>query len=164
MRRLVLIRHAKSAWEDPLLTDHQRPLALRGQEAAPKIGRWLADQGAVPDQILCSDAQRTRETWGLIAPLLDTPEPAYLPALYHAGPDVILRELRRATGQTVALVGHNPGMCEFAGLIVKYRPAHPQFDRYPTAATLIAEFSIDDWREATYATARPIAFTVPRDL
>lgn len=164
MLRLVLIRHAKSGWDDPLLTDHERPLAPRGTEAAPKIGEWLAKQGAVPDQVLSSDSRRTRETWALIAPYVGDKEPSFLPVLYHAAPDTILNQLRKAQGQTVFLIGHNPGMGEFARLILKRPPPHRDFDRYPTAATLIADFAAADWGDVGYATGTPIAFTVPHDL
>ncbi|MDB6454665.1 SixA phosphatase family protein [Falsirhodobacter sp. 20TX0035] len=164
MRRLILIRHAKSDWDDPLLTDHQRVLARRGRDAAPKIGAWLAAQGVRPDEVLCSDATRTQDTWALIAPFLGDVAPTLIPALYHAGPDTILSQLRRATGQAVAIIGHNPGLGEFAGLMVQTRPAHDGFERFPTAAALVAELPVEDWSEAGYAMARPVAFTVPRDL
>lgn len=164
MRRLILIRHAKSDWDDPLLTDHQRVLANRGRDAAPKIGAWLAAQGVAPDQVLCSDATRTQETWGLIAPFLGDVAPTLTSALYHAGPDVILSQLRRATGQTVVVLGHNPGLGEFAGMLVKSPPDHPDFDRYPTAATLIADLPVEHWYDVGYRMALPVAFTVPRDL
>ncbi|WP_313796494.1 SixA phosphatase family protein [Falsirhodobacter algicola] len=164
MPRLVLIRHAKSGWDDPCLTDHQRPLAPRGQEAAPKIGAWLAAQGVMPDEVLCSDACRTRQSWDLIAPHLGDVVPALVPALYHAGPDVILRHLRGATGQCVVIVGHNPGIGEFAGMILRTLPDHAAFAAYPTAATLIADLPGDGWGAASYGSATPVAFTVPRDL
>lgn len=62
-KRLILIRHAKSAWDDPLLPDHDRPLNPRGEGAARDLGQWLASRGYVPGEVLCSDALRTRATW-----------------------------------------------------------------------------------------------------
>lgn len=164
MLRLVLIRHAKSGWDDPLLSDHQRPLAPRGQDAAPKVGQWLAQRGIVPDEVLCSDARRTQETWALVAPALGDVKPTLVPALYHAGPDIILNRLRKATGRTVVIVGHNPGIGEFAGLILQQAPRHPDFERFPTAATLIADCPFERWSEMEFGKASSVNFTVPRDL
>jgi phosphohistidine phosphatase len=68
-RRLVLLRHAKSAWPD--VADHERPLARRGRRDAPVAGRWLRTAGRVPDRVVCSTARRARETWQLAAAELD---------------------------------------------------------------------------------------------
>ena len=70
MKRLILTRHAKSSWEDPLTPDHDRPLNERGRAAAADLGQWLASRGYVPGQVLCSDALRTRKTWAGIAPAI----------------------------------------------------------------------------------------------
>ncbi|MCJ8138555.1 histidine phosphatase family protein [Falsirhodobacter halotolerans] len=164
MPRLILIRHAKSGWDDPLMTDHQRPLAERGERAAPQIGAWLAAQGVLPEEVLCSDATRTRQTWDLISTTLPgAPTPRLVPALYHAAPETMLRVLQGATGQVVAMIGHNPGIAEFARLIVARAPEHSGFARYPTAATLVAEFDAD-WAAVRFGAGRTVAFTTPRDL
>src|SRR4249919_2827877 len=73
LRKLVLLRHAKSAWPD--LPDHERPLAGRGRRDAPVMGRWLRAAGHVPDQVLCSTARRARETWRLAQPALKAAPP-----------------------------------------------------------------------------------------
>ena len=107
MKRLILTRHAKSAWDDPLMPDHDRPLNDRGKAAAADLGQWLASRGYVPDEVLCSDALRTRKTYAGIAPALPgAPELILKPALYHAGTDVMLAVLRHATGGTVMMIGH----------------------------------------------------------
>lgn len=72
-KTFILIRHAKSDWDDPLLDDHDRPLNPRGHPSAPRIGKWLSAQGVIPDTVLCSSALRTRETWNGIATHLSTP-------------------------------------------------------------------------------------------
>ncbi|QDY69856.1 SixA phosphatase family protein [Qingshengfaniella alkalisoli] len=165
MRRLILIRHAKSSWSDAMLSDHDRPLNGRGRRAADAIGGWLTDQKAKPDQVLCSTATRTVETWARIAAAMMKPvEPKLLDTLYHASPEDILEKLRAAKGKTVALVGHNPGLAAFASLIVKEAPDHPKFAQYPTGATMIAEFKIDDWTDLKKRSGRVRAFLVPRDL
>jgi phosphohistidine phosphatase len=68
MKRLILTRHAKSAWDDPAMADHDRPLNERGKAAAADLGQWLASRDYIPQEVLCSDAERTRKTWSGIAP------------------------------------------------------------------------------------------------
>jgi phosphohistidine phosphatase len=165
MKRLILTRHAKSAWDDPLTPDHDRPLNARGQAAAADLGQWLASRGYVPDQVLCSDAERTRKTWAGIAPALPaSPVMDLKPALYHAGPEVMLAVLRHATGKVVMLIGHNPGISEFATRIAAHAPANPEFSRYPTGATLVVDFNIDAWADAGFGMGVVDDFIVPREI
>ena len=70
MKRLILTRHAKSSWDDPMTPDHDRPLNERGKAAAADLGQWLASRGYVPDEVLCSDSLRTRKTFSGIGPAL----------------------------------------------------------------------------------------------
>jgi phosphohistidine phosphatase len=164
-KRLILTRHAKSSWDDPLTPDHDRPLNERGTAASADLGAWLASRGYVPDQVLCSDAERTRKTWSGIAPALPgTPILELKPALYHAGPDVMLAVLRHAAGETVMMIGHNPGIAEFAQRLVAHPPLSPDFAKYPTGATLIAEFAVDRWQDAGFGSGAVVEFTVPREL
>ncbi len=164
-KRLILTRHAKSSWDDPLTPDHDRPLNERGKAAAADLGDWLASRGHVPGEVLCSDALRTRKTWSGIAPALPgTPILELKPALYHAGPDVMLAVLRHAHADTVMMIGHNPGIAEFAQRLVARAPLNPEFPRYPTGATLVAEFDIANWEDVTFGTAATLDFTVPREL
>ena len=164
-KRLILTRHAKSSWDDPTMSDHDRPLNERGKAAAADLGAWLASRGYVPGEVLCSDALRTRKTWDGVAPALPgTPVLTLKPALYHAGPDVMLAVLRHATADTVMMIGHNPGIAEFAARIVARAPMNPEFARYPTGATLVASFEVDDWREVDWTSGAVRDFIVPREL
>ncbi len=164
-KRLILTRHAKSSWDDPATPDHDRPLNDRGKAAAADLGGWLASRGYVPDQVLCSDALRTRKTWSGIAPALPgTPILDLKPALYHAGPDVMLAVLRHASADCVMMIGHNPGIAEFAQRLVRAAPLNPQFPRYPTGATLVADFEIGSWAEADWAGAGVVEFVIPREI
>ncbi|KPQ05961.1 MAG: phosphohistidine phosphatase SixA [Rhodobacteraceae bacterium HLUCCA12] len=164
-KRLILTRHAKSSWDDPMTPDHDRPLNERGKAAAADLGDWLASRGYIPDEVLCSDALRTRKTWSGIAPALPpTPILTLKPALYHAGPDVMLAVLRHATGDCVMMIGHNPGIAEFAGRIVARPPLDPTFRHYPTGATLVAGFEIDDWQDLVFGSGAVRDFVVPREL
>ena len=163
--RLILMRHAKSDWGDPAAPDHARPLNPRGRKAAARMGQWVAAQGAGPAEALVSSAIRTRETWALLAPHLPhPPEARILDALYHAGPDVMLRALQTAGAQTVLMLGHNPGIAAFARWLLDSAPDHPRFADYPTCATLIARFDCADWGAVGPAQGEAEAFAVPREL
>lgn len=165
MKRLILTRHAKSAWDDPLTPDHDRPLNDRGKSAAADLGQWLASRDYVPGQVLCSDAERTRKTWSGIAPALPgTPVLELKPALYHAGPDVMLAVLRHATADCVMMIGHNPGIADFASRLVAHAPQSPDFARYPTGATLIVDFVAEAWADVGFGQGTTVDFIVPKEF
>lgn len=145
-RRLILTRHSKSSWDNPGQGDHERPLKGRGRRAARELGRWLASRGYLPDEVISSDAVRTRQTWEEIAPALArAPTPTWLPGLYRADAGDMLACLRAAGGRTVMMIGHKPGLAGFAALLPARPPADPDFPRFPTAATLVVDFDIEDW-------------------
>jgi phosphohistidine phosphatase len=163
--RLILIRHAKSDWADPMMDDHDRPLNKRGRKSADAIGAWLAGNGHVPDLALVSTAARTRDTWERVAKAFDKPTPtAFHDALYHAEPDAMITLLRATPAPTVAMVGHNPGAAFFARALLAAPPADARFDRYPTGATAVMEFDIDDWAGLTWSTGALVDLAFPRDL
>ena len=165
MKRLILTRHAKSSWDDPLIADHDRPLNERGRGAAADLGQWLASRGYVPAEVLCSDALRTWETWtGVEAELASGATLRLKPNLYHAGSDVMLAVLRHAEAPVVMMLGHNPGISEFAARIVAHAPANPEFSRYPTGATLVVDFDVEDWTQVAYATGATEDFIIPREI
>ncbi|KIC15170.1 SixA phosphatase family protein [Leisingera sp. ANG-Vp] len=158
---LILTRHAKSAWDTNVPSDHARPLNKRGRRSAPAISAWLRENGYLPDQVISSSSQRTRETWELMG--MDAPA-AFTERLYHANSDIMLKVLQEAEQPRVMLIGHNPGIAAFAHSIVATPPEHSRFDDYPTGATLVAEFAISSWRDLTWSSGRVIDFTVPREL
>jgi phosphohistidine phosphatase len=163
--RLILTRHAKSDWDNPLDSDHSRPLSARGRAAAPRIGRWLAHKGYLPAQALVSDAMRTRQTWDLIAAELpDAPDAGVDKFLYLAGSDVLLGRLRQSGAACVILIAHNPGIAEFAARLLAAPMPHSGFAGFPTCATLVAEFDASHWSQIAFGTGRGVDFTVPRDL
>ena len=160
MTRLILMRHAKSSWDDLSLDDHARPLNKRGRASAKAMGRWLRSRGYVPERVLCSTSERTRQTLALLglggrAEFSDT--------LYHAGPDTMLAQIRAVEGPTVLLIGHNPGIGVFAARILKSKPQHARFSNYPTCATLIADFSAP-WSEIEWETGAYVDFAIPREV
>lgn len=114
LRRLIVLRHAKSAW--PLgVRDHERPLAPRGRRDAPAVGRALAEADCLPDLAVCSTAVRARQTWELTAAEWGTPPPVRYDARVYAAE---VSELLDVVGETpdrvrtLLLVGHNPGLEE----------------------------------------------------
>ena len=162
--RLILIRHAKSP-HPPGVPDHDRPLNERGRAAADALGRWMAREGLCPDAAIVSDARRTRETWERIAAALpEAPAPRLERGLYEVEALEALAVLRRAVGRTVALVGHNPGIGELAAGLLRTPPDHPRFADYPTGATLVARFPVEDWTALAPRSGAAERFTVPREL
>jgi phosphohistidine phosphatase len=165
MKRLILTRHAKSSWDDPQTPDHDRPLNDRGKAAAADLGQWLASRDYVPGEVLCSDALRTRKTFSGIAPALPgAPVLELKPSLYHAGPDVMMAVLKHASADTVMMIGHNPGIAEFAGRLVAHPPVNPEFSRYPTGATMVVDFDVSDWGAVAFGSGVVVDFIVPREI
>lgn len=164
MKRLILTRHAKSDWNNLNLTDHERPLNPRGRAGCYTIARWLLDQTAIPAEVLSSTATRCAETWMYLNAELNTDAKVqYESGLYHASSQQMMNILRTASADTVILLGHNPGISDFADRILKQSPNHAKFATYPSAATLIADFEIDDWADLKEGTGTCTAFTVPKD-
>ena len=93
-----------------------------------------------------------------------TPKVTSTPKLYLAGPDLILGILQDQTAGSVLMICHNPGIAEAAARLASTPPAHPDFRRYPTAATTVFSFDQDDWREVSWHQAQVLDFAVPRDL
>jgi phosphohistidine phosphatase len=170
MKTLILMRHAKSAWDDPDQKDIDRPLSPRGRKAAPRMGEWLKAEHHRPDVVLCSSARRAQETLDLVRPSL--PKSAtieYARALYMAPPRDLLNEVAKvpATAETVMLVGHNPGMGSLATLLAgsgDEKALANLHAKFPTAAIAVIGFDVPQWSEAAMGTGRLIAFQRPRDL
>ena len=158
---LILMRHAKSDWDNPLLTDHDRPLNARGRRSARAMGDWLRRGGWQPDQALVSTSERTRETWaglGITAPA------RFDSALYLAEACDMWRVLRGAEGSCVLMLGHNPGIGDFAADLVAAPPDHERFADYPTGATLIARFDAPSWDAVQPRSGQVADFAVPRQF
>lgn len=118
MKKLLLLRHAKSDWNDFTLEDHERPLNERGKRNASQIGRYMADHNLTPDMIFCSTAIRTRETLGLI--LEETPLTCpieFRPDIYEATSRALMDIIKSCPDKYhhIMLVGHNPAM-QYLGL------------------------------------------------
>jgi len=172
MKELLLLRHAKSSWDDRLARDFDRPLNARGRAAAPMMGDYLAARGRAPDLVLCSSAARARETFALVAGRLrPTPPAIYKDGLYLASPERMLEIIRAAPAgdDRLLVVAHNPGLEELAFILAD--PARGDASslkrlrlKYPTAG--LAHFACDwsDWREISPGAGALKAFVTPRDL
>jgi phosphohistidine phosphatase len=170
MKRLLLLRHAKSDWNMAGQADFDRTLAPRGQHAAPVIGKYISDQGLAPDLVLCSPAVRAQQTWALAAEMLDRIPPVELvPALYNASPHDIVQEVRvqgRDAG-TICIVGHHPGI-DGTALFLAGTGDQGALDRirakYPTGALAVLESSIEDWAALAPGIAELKRFVTPGEL
>ena len=158
---LILTRHAKSAWDSTAPSDHARPLTSRGRHAATALGDWLRRQGHVPDQVISSPSQRTRETYDRMK--LQSPA-VFVERLYHASADIIFQVLSEAERPCTMILGHNPGIGSFAQGMASEHPEHPRFFNYPTGSTLILEFDIPSWTKLEWGTGKLVDFVVPREL
>lgn len=162
MRKLLLLRHAKSSWDDETLSDHDRPLSSRGERDAPRMGTLLAEKQLVPDLILTSTACRARTTAHAVAQaagfdshLVETE------ALYHSSPGQILSVLNgQASDEScVMLVGHNPGMEMLASNLAN------RHEIFPTAAIGAFECDVADWSSFELGdSVRVIGIWRPKEL
>src|ERR687898_2485459 len=116
MRTLLILRHAKSSWDDSALDDHERPLNSRGEQDAPRMGQLVRDEGLLPELVIRSDAVRARLTAEAMADAAEYPGTILLePRLYQASVAEIVAVLRTVVDReigTVMIVGHNPGLEE----------------------------------------------------
>jgi phosphohistidine phosphatase len=163
MKRLILMRHAKSDWSAKGASDHDRILNARGRDSATALGDWLRSKGYVPDEVRCSSAARTGETLQRLA-LPETTEVHFTRALYLAEAEDMLPELKKATGDVVLMLGHNPGIADFASRLLRDPPYDDNFQLYPTGATLVADFDVKDWSDVAWESGEMRVLVVPRDL
>jgi phosphohistidine phosphatase len=144
MKRLLVLRHAKSSWKNPELADHDRPLNKRGKRDAPRIGRLLRQEGLVPDLIVSSTAARARKTAKHVAAECGSAGGVELTRrLYMSGAREYLRVLGEVGGdhRSVMVVGHNPDVEELVRVLTGAD------ETMPTAALALIELPLDSWRE-----------------
>ncbi|MBP7000098.1 histidine phosphatase family protein [Amaricoccus sp.] len=165
MLTLILMRHAKSSWADRGQADVDRPLNARGRRASAAVGDWLASKGLIPAAALVSAAARTRETWERLGPGFADVPARFLPELYHAGPETLLRVLRAAPqASPLLLLGHQPGIGEAALRLLAALPDDPDYARYPTAATAVIAFEAPAWSAVAWGSGRLADFVTPAAL
>ena len=138
-KRLLLLRHAKSSWDDPSLADHDRPLAPRGRKAAKRICEYLRDEEIEVSLVLCSSARRARETLERVQP---PGEVMIEPGLYGASASQLLERVRRVPDDfdSVMLIGHNPAL-EDLTLALARPGTELAGQKFPTGALATLTFS-----------------------
>jgi phosphohistidine phosphatase len=170
MRTLMLMRHAKSSWDQAGLADVERPLDPRGQAAAPPIARHIKAHKWQPDLVLCSPAERVRATWQLMAPILGRAiECRTLRTIYPGAPSRLLEVVHRTPDEVerLMLIGHNPGLGRLAvGLCGggSKKALAQMAAKFPTAALAVIAFGAAHWSEVAPGTGRLEAFVRPKDL
>jgi phosphohistidine phosphatase len=161
MRRLLLLRHAKSSWSDPALADFDRPLNGRGLKAAPLIGHFMRKRKVRPGVVLCSPAQRTRQTAALVIEAAGIEvSPRYDERIYEASPLQLLEVVAQIEAEAtyVMLVGHNPGM---EGLLLALTG---EVRRMPTAALAHILLDIEKWSDVRETGGQLEWLVKPKDL
>jgi phosphohistidine phosphatase len=171
VKTVLLLRHAKSAWDDSRLDDHDRPLNRRGEQAAKAMADHLAASGPRPDLILCSTAARTRQTLAPLVQHLAAPAPpiSLERSLYLASEDMLLERLRALPDDvgSVLLIGHNEGIWRLATALVgqgKAAPVASLQEKFPTGALAILQARIKHWPDLTTGSADLVDFVRPREL
>lgn len=175
MRRLMLLRHAKTERDSPSGQDRDRRLDARGREDAPTIGHYLTEHKLVPDLALVSPAARTRETWELLAGVLKhRPTSEVVPDLYGADALELLAIARAAVGRaadktlrSILVIAHNPGLHELALDLIAKAHRHDRKaleDNLPTSGLAVLDFAIDDWNDLSPQRGTLERFVSPRIL
>ncbi|MFL9499362.1 SixA phosphatase family protein [Rhodopseudomonas palustris] len=172
MRRLILLRHAKTERDAPSGRDHDRRLEDRGRSDAAEIAAWLAAEHLVPDQVLISTATRTRQTWDVLSELFPAnrePQVEYLPEMYSASSSQLLQAIHEVSAgiNQLMLIGHNPGLHELAlALTCTCNEAERRklSGSMPTAAVVVIDFPIADWADASFGTGKLQHFVSPKVL
>ena len=174
MRRLMLLRHAKTENEAPSGRDQDRRLDDRGRRDAAEIGGFIAARLPFPDAVLVSPAIRARQTWDAAwAVMKDTVPPPHLELLselYGADPAQLLQTIHAASAhdpKRLMVVGHNPGMHELAlALSGSGDDAGRQAlaDNLPTSGLAVLDFAVDDWADVSFRRGRLVLFVSPKLL
>ena len=167
MKRLFVLRHAKSSWDEPGLDDHERPLTKRGRKAAEKLAERLGKDGAAPELVLCSTALRARETLAGVGRGLDPDVPVQLePGLYLASLQGLVGRVRTLPEEfdAVMLVGHNPGLQELVLHLADGGLAERVRSKLPTGALVTIDLDLEHWADVTPGSGRVVSVVVPRDL
>jgi phosphohistidine phosphatase len=174
MRRLMLLRHAKTETDAPSGRDQDRRLDDRGHNDAAEIGGWIATHPPFPDAVLVSTATRTRQTWDIawaaMKEFVPPPHVEQLPELYGADPLQILAAVRSASAadaQRVMVVGHNPGMHELALALAGSGNAAGRkalAGNLPTSGLAVLDFTVDDWDDVAFRRGRLVLFVSPKLL
>ena len=167
MRRLRLLRHAKTERAQPGERDRDRKLMKRGRTDAPAIGAYMAHHGFVPDLALVSPAARAQETWHLIAAAFaETPRAVNDERVYNAGPETLIAVIGAARkAQSLLIVGHNPGLQDLALQLIASGDVEMREqlnEKLPTSGLVVIDQPFDDWSRIHPHSGRLERFVSPR--
>ena len=133
LSKLILMRHAKSSWKYPDLSDHERPLKKRGRKASVKIAKELIRLEWIPNKLFSSDSARTKETWKRMNKYIKDVNVKYSRKFYHSKPKKIMKNIPDELNyETIMILGHNPGCADFLEHLCG------EWHRMPTAATAVS--------------------------
>jgi phosphohistidine phosphatase len=170
MRRLLLLRHAKAERSEPGTKDISRVLIDRGRKDAARIGTYMAAHALAPDRVILSPAARTQETWKYAAAAFH-PAPAAMSAerVYDATPHGILALIKDtpASVHTLLVIGHNPGLHEFALMLIASGDIDARErlrEKLPTSGLIIIDFAFDNWSKLHPQCGRLERFVSPKSL
>ncbi len=166
MKKLYLIRHAKSSWEDPEMDDFVRPLNDRGKKDAPRMGKRLKEMGITPDLMISSPATRALDTCKAIAKVLNYPEEKIRTdkRLYHASDEQLLKVVQELKDrlndeeEIVLLFGHNPGFTNFANELLD-----ESIGNIPTCGIVAAKLNIKNWKDTNFGCGEMESFDFPKN-
>lgn len=167
MKRLHLLRHAKSSWGDATLPDHERLLSRRGERAAALLASWIAENEVRPRLVLCSTAARARATLGTVSESLGTADTSFEDGLYHASAAALVARIRAIDDRIdeALLVGHNPGLQDLCLLLAVESPERDHIAaKLPTGALVTLDLDVDSWAGTDAGRARVLEVVLPREL
>jgi phosphohistidine phosphatase len=170
MKRLCIMRHAKSDWSNPELADSARTLNARGVKSAEFLAGFIVENGWTPDHAMCSTAVRARSTIEpLAARLGDACDIQYRDDLYMAMPQELVSFIRDLsdTNESVLIVAHNPGLEMLAVDLAddeSTEAANKMADHFPTGALAVFLFDVDSWADVKSGTGRVLFYGKPREL
>lgn len=170
MRRLLLLRHAKSSWAHPKQQDFDRPLNARGIAAAQTVASYFSVTNLQPDLVLCSAALRARATLGYLVPAFAHDTRILVERrLYMASAPKLLERIHEIedTAKLILVIGHNPGLERLARSLAgsgANEDLSALHAKYPTAALAVLEFDTAHWRDIGKGTGKLIEFLTPRDI
>lgn len=168
MKQLTLLRHGKSDWSEPYVTDYERPLKARGRRDAPRMGEYMSSLGLVPDLIVSSPAVRARHTAELFAEALCyTQEIEWDEDIYGASASELIDLLRHqpSAADHIVMVGHNPGFEELTTLLTAERPPNLTGGiRLPTASAAHILLNVNDWPHVSLGCGQLAWLITPKSL
>ena len=162
MKTLILVRHAKSSWDTPGLSDFERPLNERGKKDAPEMAKRLKDRGVKVDLIVTSPAKRAKRTARYFADTfgIDKDDILLIEDLYGAIPEAFARTIASLQNKynTTAVFSHNPGISDYAASLSNVR-----VDDMPTCAVFAVQAEVDSWSKFADAEKKFLFFDYPKN-